>query len=159
MHLTAKEEEILMGREGGEAKQLAMQLLVDVGDFFKAAKLIEVASAHISGVSYLTGGDGLIQQLKFYVEKGSKVSIPSTLNPCGMDRNNWAEMNVSEEFAIKQKEILDAYQKMGVTMTCSCTPYDFGHLPMKGQHIAWAESSAVTFANTFLELELTKKMH
>ena len=90
MHLTAKEDDILLGREGGEAKQLAMQLLVDVGDFFKAAKLIDVASTHISGVSYLTGGDGLIEQLKFFVEKGSKVSIPSTLNPCGMDRENWA---------------------------------------------------------------------
>ena len=157
MHLTAKEDAILMGQEGGEAKQLAMQLLVDVGDFFNATRLIDVASTHISGVSYLTGGNGLIEQLKFFVEKGSKVCIPSTLNPCGMDRENWAKMHVTEDFANKQQEILDSYQKMGVTMTCSCTPYDFGHLPMKGQHIAWAESSAVTFANTFFGARTNKE--
>jgi predicted aconitase len=39
---------------------------------------------------------------------------------------------------------------MGVVPTCSCTPYLFGNLPHYGEHIAWAESSAVCYANSIL---------
>ena len=156
MFLTNEEEKILSG-EQGEGKQVALSLLVDVGDFFEAEKLIEIASTHISGVSYLTGGDGLLDQLEYLVDKNCKVSVHSTLNPCGMDRNNWSDMGVTPEFAEKQFKIIQAYEKMGVSLTCSCTPYDFGHLPMKGQHIAWAESSAITFANTFFGARTNKE--
>ena len=156
MFLTSEEEKILAG-EYGEGKQIALSLLVDIGDFFEAEKLIEIASTHISGVSYLTGGDGLIDQLEYLVDKQCKVSVHSTLNPCGMDRNNWSEMGVTPEFAEKQFKIIQAYETMGVSLTCSCTPYDFGHLPLKGQHIAWAESSAITFANTFFGARTNKE--
>ncbi|MHA2363448.1 MAG: aconitase X [Candidatus Hodarchaeales archaeon] len=156
MYLTTEEENMLAG-EQGEGIKLAMQLLVDVGDFFDSEKLIPISSAHISGVSYLTGGDGLVEQLKFFVEKGCHVNVPSTLNPCGMDRTNWKIMGISDIFASKQHEILNSYSKMGVTMTCSCTPYDFGMLLSKGQHVAWAESSAVTFANTFFGARTNKE--
>ena len=37
---------------------------------------------------------------------------------------------------------------MGVVTTCTCTPYLIGNLPHFGEHIAWAESSAVCFANS-----------
>jgi predicted aconitase len=156
MFLTQQEEKMLNG-EMGEANQFAIQLLADVGDFFEADKLIPVASTHISGVSYLTGGEGLLGQLEYLTQKNCKVSVLSTLNPCGMDRNKWAEMGIEKSFADKQFKIIEAYKKMGVSLTCSCTPYDFGHLPLKGQHIAWAESSALTFANTFFGARTNKE--
>ena len=156
MELTTKEEAILSGQQG-EANQIAMALLVDIGEFFEADKLIPVSSAHISGVSYLTGGDGLIDQLNLFVEKEAKVAIPSTLNPCGMDRNNWEDFYIDLEFATKQFEILKYFEKMDVTTTCSCTPYDFGHILTKGQHVAWAESSAVTFANSYFGARTNKE--
>ena len=46
--------------------------------------------------------------------------------------------------------MIEAYAKMGVVTTCSCTPYFFGNLPHFGEHIAWAESSAVCYANSVL---------
>lgn len=156
MNLTKEEENMLDG-EMGEGNQFAIQLLVDVGDFFEAEKLIPVASTHISGVSYLTGGEGLLGQLEYLIEKECKVSVLSTLNPCGMDRNKWSEMGIEASFAEKQFKIINAYEKMGVSLTCSCTPYDFGHLPIKGQHIAWAESSAISFANTFFGAKTNKE--
>ncbi len=140
-----------------EGPQLAIRLLVDVGEFYNAEKLIPVSSAHISGVSYLTGRDGLIDQLGLFVEKGAKVSIYSTLNPCGMDRKNYKDQYIDLEFATKQFQILQYFQKLGVIQTCSCTPYDFGHILTKGQHVAWAESSAVTFANTYFGAKTNKE--
>lgn len=156
MYLTPEEEQILNGDQG-EALRTAMALLVDVGDFFDASKLITAASAHISGVSYLTGGDGLIDQLELFVNMGAKVSIPSTLNPCGMDRHNWESMYINLEFATKQLRILQLFEELEVSTTCSCTPYDYGHLLNKGQHVAWAESSAVAFANSFFGARTNKE--
>ncbi len=39
---------------------------------------------------------------------------------------------------------------MGILVTCTCTPYLIGNLPLYGEHIAWSESSAVTFANSVI---------
>jgi predicted aconitase len=39
---------------------------------------------------------------------------------------------------------------MGVITTCSCTPYLVGNTPHFGEHIAWAESSAVCYANSVI---------
>ena len=37
-----------------------------------------------------------------------------------------------------------------MTPTCTCTPYLVGYVPEFGQHVAWAESSAVSYANSVL---------
>jgi predicted aconitase len=156
VYLTSEEEKSLAG-EFGEGPQIAMSLLVDVGEFFNAEKLIPVSSAHISGVSYLTGGDGLIDQLELFVSKQAQVSVYSTLNPCGMDRQSWKDMYIDLDFATKQFRILQYFEDLGVSTTCSCTPYDYGHLLSKGQHVAWAESSAVAFANSFFGARTNKE--
>jgi hypothetical protein len=39
---------------------------------------------------------------------------------------------------------------MGIVTTCTCTPYLTGNLPHFGENIAWAESSAVCYANAVL---------
>jgi predicted aconitase len=46
--------------------------------------------------------------------------------------------------------VIEAFKQMGVTATCTCTPYLSGNLPHFGQHVAWAESSAVCYANSVL---------
>jgi hypothetical protein len=39
---------------------------------------------------------------------------------------------------------------MGVKKSCTCAPYEAGLVPKRGTHIAWSESSAVSFANSVL---------
>jgi predicted aconitase len=39
---------------------------------------------------------------------------------------------------------------MGIIISCTCTPYFIGNLPRYGEHVAWSESSAVTFANSVI---------
>ncbi|MFW9967229.1 MAG: aconitase X, partial [Candidatus Thorarchaeota archaeon] len=53
-------------------------------------------------------------------------------------------------FAENQQRVVDAFEKMGVVTTCTCTPYLIGNLPHYGEHIAWAESSAVCFSNSVI---------
>ena len=136
--------------EFGEAQQQAMQILVALGKIYKAKNLIPVSSAQISGVSYETIGDAGLEYLQDYAKKGAKVKALSFLNPAGMDRGQWQKMNVPADFAKKQIQILDAFESMGITMSCTCAPYHIGIRPKIGEHIAWAESSAVAFANSVL---------
>ena len=63
MKLNSEQKEMLAGSQG-PTKQKAIRLLIDLGKAAKAEKLVPVVSAHVSGVSPLTGGDGLIRFLK-----------------------------------------------------------------------------------------------
>ncbi|MBP5734223.1 MAG: DUF521 domain-containing protein, partial [Candidatus Methanomethylophilaceae archaeon] len=128
MDLTREEQAILDG-ESGEGAQKAMELVVALGKIYKAEGLVDITSAHLSGASYKTIGDGGLLYLEDMVKGGAKVKVPSTLNPIGMDRTRWAEMHISEDFAKKQLRIVELYGSMGIKTTCSCTPYTGGNVP------------------------------
>ncbi len=145
MHLTKEEEQIYEGEEGWTKKK-AMEILVAIGDINHASKLIQIKTAHVSGVSYKTIGEAF----EFINSLEGRVEVKSTLNPIGMDIEKWDEMGISKEFANKQTEVLAAYKKLGISADCTCIPYLIGNAPGKGEHLAWAESSAVLYANSVL---------
>ncbi len=149
MYLTRDEEGVLAGEEG-ESSRKAMELVVALGKIYGAEDLIDITSAHLSGASYKTIGDGGLKYLEDVVKGGARVSVPSTLNPIGMDRDRWKEMHISPAFAEKQLKIIELYKKIGVAATCSCTPYLGDNVPSMGDHVAWAESSALSFVNSYI---------
>jgi predicted aconitase len=148
MHLTQDEEDVLAG-EAGEGRQWAMELLVGLGRIFDAEDLVPIESAQLAGVSYKTIGEPGLQWLQD-VSRSSVVSVPTMLNPAGMDPNRWEDMGVPQDFAAKQRAILRAYNRMGVELTCTCTPYLIGRSPGFGEHVAWSESNAVSYCNSVL---------
>ncbi len=146
MYLTRDEERIYEG-ELGWAKKKAMEILVAIGDLNDAARLIPVKSAHISGVSYRTIGDAFV----FIQDLDGSVAVDATLNPMGMDRALWRAMGITEEFAERQSRVLAAYSRLGISPECTCVPYLLaGVRPDTGSHLAWAESSAVLYANSVI---------
>ncbi|MDR0790911.1 MAG: aconitase X catalytic domain-containing protein [Methanomassiliicoccaceae archaeon] len=148
MYLSREEEDILGGRMG-ESAQRAMELIIALGKVYDASRLVKITSAHISGASYKTIGDGGLKYLED-VSKDAKVKVPSTLNPLGMDRDRWKEMGIPKDFADKQLRIIELYGKMGVRTTCSCTPYMGDNVPSFGDHVAWAESHALSIVNSYI---------
>ncbi len=149
MYLTRTQERMIGGEEGEVVKK-SMELLVALGEVFGAERLVQVESAHISGVSYKNLGDAGTEWLEEQANMGAKCRIRATLNPAGMDMLKWREMNVPLEFAEGQQRVINAFTVMGVEPTCTCTPYLIGHVPRKGAQIAWAESNAVCFSNSVL---------
>ena len=63
MKLNSEQKMMLEGAQGPTI-QKAIRLLIDLGKAANSEKLVPVVSAHVSGVSPLTGGDGLIQFLE-----------------------------------------------------------------------------------------------
>jgi hypothetical protein len=136
--------------ENGYIVAKAMKLIVKLGEIYGANKLIKITSCQAAGVSYKSIGEHGLEFLKGLAEEGAKVKVPTFLNPAGMDIENWKEFGISEDFAEKQKEIIEIFKKMDVIIACSCTPYLIGNLPHYGEHLAWSESSAVSFANSVI---------
>jgi predicted aconitase len=149
MHLTQEEGQMLNG-EYGRATQKAMEILAALGTIYEAERMAPVTSVQIAGVSFDNLGEAGLEFLSEMAGGGGQARVLTTLNPAGMDIENWGALGIDPEFARNQERVIDAYAKMGVVTTCSCTPYLFGNLPHFGEHIAWAESSAVCYANSVL---------
>lgn len=81
---------------------------------------------------------------------GSKAVVPATMNPGGSDRRIWKSLGFSPAFVRKQERVIKALEELGIRPTLTCTPYHVGVEPKYGEHVAWAESSAVCFANSVL---------
>ncbi|MFP3985162.1 MAG: aconitase X [Candidatus Bathyarchaeia archaeon] len=145
MHLTTEEEKMYDGEQGW-AYQVSMRMLTRLGDLFGATRLIPIKTAHLSGVSYKTIGDPAIEFLEELARTEGKVQVEATLNPSSVDSSL---MKFSKVQNTKQRKIIDLYKKMGATSTLTCTPYYLKHF-RPGTHLAWAESSAVIYANSVL---------
>jgi predicted aconitase len=149
LELTQEEREILDGAQGRSAAK-SMQILVALGTIYGAQRLLPVSSVQIAGVSYDNLGEAGLAFLDEMSASGGRAQVLATLNPAGMDVENWQPLGVSPEFAAQQQRVIDAFAKMNVITTCTCTPYLTGNLPHFGEHLAWAESSAVCYANSVL---------
>ena len=148
MKLTQEEQDMLDGKYGKAVKK-SMEILTTLGEIFDAECMVDVYGVQIAGVSYANLGEAGLEFLSEMAEDG-KVRVLTTLNPAGMDRENWKALGIDEEFAKNQNRAIDAFARMGIITTCSCTPYLIGNTPHFGQHLAWAESSAVCYANSVI---------
>jgi len=155
MQLTKEEKEMLAGKHG-RAVRSSMDILVSLGEIFGAKRLIDVSSVQIAGVSYDNLGESGLNYLSDLAKDG-RVRVLTTLNPAGMDMENWKRLGISPEFAEKQTRIIEAFKRMGVVTTCTCTPYFIGNVPHFGEHVAWSESSAVCYANSVLGLKTNRE--
>ncbi len=149
MFLTEEQKGMLDGKKG-EVVQRCMRLLVRLGEIYGADEMMPVKSVQVAGVSYKTLGDAGLEFLEDFANKGAKVIVPTFLNPAGMDLVDWKELGFPDEFARKQNQVIGAFRRMGISISATCTPYLAGNRPNKGEHLAWSESSAVSFANSVI---------
>ena len=149
MRLSEEEKDFIAGKQGPGARR-AMEILVALGKVFHADRMVAVSSAQIAGVSYRNIGDAGLDFLSDWAGMGATARIPAFMNPAGIDRVLWREMDIPAHFADRQCAIIHQLERMGVQDTLTCTPYHIGHTPEPNQHIAWSESSAVSYANSVL---------
>jgi hypothetical protein len=145
MYLDPEEEKILSG-EKGETRQKMLELLIALGKVFGAERLVRIRSAQVSGASYKTIGE---YGLAWLSSLDARAVVPAVLNPIGMPRGRWQEMGIEPAFATRQQAIIAAYERLGVILECTCTPY-YLHETSFGDHLAWSESSAVSYANSVI---------
>ena len=132
----------------GAPAQKAMRLLLRYGEVVGAECFVDIASAHIDSCLY--HGQSGLDFVLFLQDEDYKVRVPTTLNVTAFDLESPAGSQVSPEVIRIQKEMVDAYLRLGCLPTMTCAPYQRFRRPQKGQHVAWAESNAIVFANSAL---------
>ncbi|GAB4535937.1 MAG: aconitase X [Anaerolineae bacterium] len=147
MRLTDEEQAMLAG-DLGTGPRKAMEILAALGVIYGAQDMVPVTSVQVAGVSYKNLGEAGLEFLTDWAAQGARVRVPTTLNPAGLDLERWGELGFDTDFAGRQARVIQAFVAMGIRPTCTCTPYLVGNLPAQGEHVAWAESSAVSFANS-----------
>ena len=148
MHLDSGQEKLLRG-EGGEAKRFAMEIVTKVGEAVGADSLVPIKSAHVLA-HFSSLHEAGIDVIERFADGGGKFAVPTSVDPASMDLQNWRTFGIPEEYARQQFRLCDAYARLGGMRCWTCVPYQVCNFPKRGEIVAWAESSAVVFANSVL---------
>lgn len=158
MELTPEEKAILEGKQG-ETLQKVMASVVLYGEVFGAKRLVP-----LDGPVHLVTSFGIpllkpvFEMMDELIASGLRTEKPFTVDPRPLDYNN-VRCNPLEKlvFSImygKQKEYEQQLQQVGLkddnAFSCTCYLPQVGNVPAKGDILAWAESSAVVYANSVL---------
>jgi predicted aconitase len=165
MRLTDGERAMLDGAHG-LARQKAMELLVRYAEALGAESFVDTNNvAGVPGSSTLFlenyyqqhAGHASYEAVfsLFDLDAGQVMDVPSAQTYCchlqgGVDPVSWQEQGFSREAFEHQQKDEAAVAARGVEILKTCTPYLAGNVPVKGEHCAWMESSAVVFCNSAL---------
>jgi predicted aconitase len=157
MNLTVEEQEIYDGKHG-ETLAKVMRTVVSYGDLFGAKRFVPLDKpVHLVtsfGVTMLKPLYGIMEEL---IESGLKAKMPFTVDPRPLDDSlgdNLIERLVSKLVYGKQKQYEQQLTAVGLkdakAFTCACYMDEVGNVPERGDILAWAESSAVVYANSVI---------
>jgi predicted aconitase len=158
--LTDEEKAMLDGVEG-PARRKAMELLVRYGEALGAERFVEtsnVCGAIASVRQYLGGPQSTTIDAAFselFLDSDEPVQIPPVkVFSChliaAMDPLHWEIMGYKEHDYKLNLEFERFCSRIGMQLMNTCAPYLVGNVPVKGEHCAWMESSAVVYCNSVL---------
>ena len=142
------DEQAMLGGEAGPAVQLASRLLARLGQITGADRLVPIVAAHVDGCLY--HGPVSIDFARRLVEGGGRVRVQTTLNVGSVDLLHPTMFRGDPAVALAARELMRLYTQLGCRATWTCAPYQLAQRPAFGEHIAWAESNAIVFANSVL---------
>jgi hypothetical protein len=147
MKLTDYEKELLNG-DHGEAKQMAMKVLFDLGEYNGAEKFVEISACHDDSTVYF--GEAQVAFAEHLVNIGAKFAVPTSSNACALDMKRWDIQRFDSSWMSATRRIEASHLKLGATASWTCAPYQAGFSPAFGQQVGFAESNVIAFTNSIL---------
>ena len=145
MNLT-REEEKMLGGELGRGIQVAMELLVAIGDAYDAEKMIPISRAHAAS----SGQEGDLYFVELLAKGRAKCVVPTSTNPV-YDIDFFHRLfEIPSDEAEVARRVMEAYEKVGAILSWSCLPYLTENIPLFGETVAFSESSATPYVNTVI---------
>ena len=138
----------LLDGQAGDGAALAMRLVVRMAEVARAPQLRDVTGAHIDSCLY--HGQVGLDFAERLLAGGAKVAVPATLNVSSLDLLHPELVRLDDETRERARRLMDTYVAMGCRPTWTCAPYQLPDRPAFGEHVAWAESNAIVFANSVL---------
>ena len=165
MKLTDTEKAMLDGAEG-RAVQKAMDLLVRYGEALGAERLVD--TKNVCGA--VTAPSPM--KLSLVQTRGLENGLNAGFSEMNLDSDEVIDVPRAKVYTCQliqrfgpdtaalhdgPHELLDLQAKSdvffgarGVNIMATCTPYQVGNVPVRGEHCAWMESSAVVYCNSVL---------
>ena len=160
MKLTQEQLDTLNGKQGPVMAKI-METVVMFGDIFDAPRLVKVT--HDDGHLVTSFGIKLLKPLFSTMEQINEAGITTkgkfTVDPRPIDYEN-VKCNLLEKLVFSkvmyakqemyEEQLLKAGLKDRNAFSCASYLPEIGNTPKEGDILAWAESSAVVFANSVL---------
>ena len=150
---------MLEGKQG-RARQRAMEILIQYAEALGAERFIETHNVHLLiGLhpcpELVTARDADELFSKYLLDTDEKIIVDyvptfNTTHIMAIDLERWQVMGAPKELRDLMGMIQKYCIRTGINFTATCTPYQVGNIPIKGEHCAWTESSAVPFCNAVL---------
>jgi len=149
MKLNEHEQAILAGNMG-PARQRAMAQQIEIGRFFDAEDMVEVAQAHIMADTESLGeaGVGFLEDLADMPLDQCKVCIPTITDPRGADFNAYQRINHDPVYVELERRADLAFRALGILMTDTCINYQTMMPPVLGEHLAMGDTGVVIYSNS-----------
>ncbi len=147
MKLTEYEKELLDGKHG-EAVQMSMRVLYDLGEYYGADRFVEISACHDDSTVYF--GEAQVAFAEHLAAIGAKFSVPTSTNACALDMARWDIQKHEASWMAATRRIEASHLKMGAIPSWTCAPYQTGFAPVFGSQVAFAESNVISFTNSIV---------
>ena len=140
----------MLAGELGPVPQLAMQHQVKVGTFFGAEDMVPVTQAHIMADTESLGEAGVrwLEKLAATATGDRTVRIPTITDPRGTDFSKAKQLRQADWMLALERRAIDAFVKLGVSMTDTCINYQTIQAPTRGEHVAFGDTGVVIYSNS-----------
>src|SRR5229473_5587576 len=149
MELNDEESDILAGKMGFVAQQ-ALQHQIKVGEFFGAEDFVPVTQAHLMADTESLGEAGVrwLENLAATDDRRRQVRIPTITDPRGTDFAKADLLGQTSAMLNLERRAIDAFVKLGVTMTDTCINYQTVQAPISYEHVAFGDTGVVIYSNS-----------
>ncbi len=140
----------MLAGELGRAPQRAIQHQIKVGDFFGAADFVPVTQVHIMADTESLGESGVAWLEALADEDGgrARVVVPTITDPRGTDFSKAAVLRQAPWMLTLERRAIDAFVRLGVSMTDTCINYQTIQAPTRGEHLAFGDTGVVIYSNS-----------
>jgi predicted aconitase len=144
------DEEAMRAGAHGRVAQIAIEHQIKVGDFFGAPDFVPVTQAHIMADTESLGEAGVawLERMAGEDGGGGRVRIPTITDPRGTDFSKSAFLKHAPWMLTLERRTIDAFVRLGVSMTDTCINYQTIQAPTQGEHVAFGDTGVVIYSNS-----------
>jgi predicted aconitase len=158
----ADDEKAMRDGAEGPAVAAAMDLLVRYGEALDAERFCEVRNVAGTMTQPSPAKARLVEEGGWHkayavinLDCDDDIEIPDMRVPTCQLQQGFGPDSVDvvpypKDMVQLQSDAESFYGRRGVNILATCTPYQVGNIPVRGEHCAWMESSAVVYANSVL---------
>ncbi len=163
LQLRPDERKMLDGHEG-KAVQKAMELLVEYAAGLGAENFVDTRNVTIipGSIPNVKIVRKIVPSMdideiasRFMLDSDERVVVGkvkafTTTNATWRDQDYPQIQKGSKDHCDLLQNLAEYCKRVGMIHLATCTPYQVGNVPVRGEHIAWTESSAIAYTNSVI---------